>query len=114
MRQSDLNRETLPRWKGKGEDGNGPEVADLAQLVQMINLGRTIAVLPYSLADLMQSGLTLVPVTDAPVSILAVAWLTHDCRSSVGEFVAAALTITRGNKARLNSDPAQVRSANVP
>jgi DNA-binding transcriptional LysR family regulator len=99
LRQADLDRETLPRWKGKDEDGDGPEVADLPQLVQMINLGRTVAVLPRSLADLMQSGLTSVPVTDAPISTLAVAWSTRDRRPSVAEFVAAALTATKESSA---------------
>ncbi|WP_285681527.1 hypothetical protein [Actinoplanes sp. NBRC 103695] len=58
----------------------------------MINLGKIIAVLPRSLAELLPPGLTLVPVGDAPVSVLAVAWSAHEHRPAVAAFVAAALT----------------------
>jgi hypothetical protein len=55
---ADLAHETLPRWKGVPDNeggpelvsGDGPEIADAAQLIQMITLGRTIAVLPRSIA----------------------------------------------------------------
>lgn len=92
LREADLAHETFPRWADRDDSGDGPEVADLPQLVQMINLGKTVAVLPRSLAELLPPGLTLVPVGDAPVSVLAVAWSAHDHRPAVAAFVSAALT----------------------
>ena len=88
---ADLEHEPLPRWKGRSGEGSGPEVADIPQLVQMIILGRTIAVLPRSLAEPAHPALTLVRVADAPASHLVVARSQHDHRPLVTSFVAAAL-----------------------
>lgn len=60
-------------WPGL-ESGNGPEVADVPQLIPMIVLGRTIAVLPRSLAGPVPAELVCVPVTDAPPNRLVIAW----------------------------------------
>ena len=91
LRVADLEHEPMPRWKGRSDEGSGPEVADIPQLVQMIILGRTIAVLPRSLAEAAHPALTLVPVVDAPASHLVVAWSQHDHRPLVMSFIAAAL-----------------------
>ncbi len=64
---SDLEGETLPRWKGiPGGDGSGPEIADVVQMLQMIAVSRMIGVLPRSLVEPVPAGLVCVPVTDAP------------------------------------------------
>ncbi|NGO69426.1 LysR family transcriptional regulator [Streptomyces boncukensis] len=92
VRMSDLDGETLPRWKGvPGVDGSGPEVADVVQLLHMVALGRTVGVLPSSLVEPVPDGLAAVPVTDAPPSRLVLAWNEHDRRPLVASFVAAAL-----------------------
>ncbi|MGD0698413.1 MAG: LysR family transcriptional regulator [Trebonia sp.] len=97
VRMSDLEGETLPRWKlprGKGipgGDGTGPEVADVVQLLQMITVSRMIAVLPRSLVEPVGAGLVCVPVADAPPSRLVLAWNEQDRRPLVASFVAAAL-----------------------
>ncbi|NBH02273.1 LysR family transcriptional regulator [Amycolatopsis sp. SID8362] len=92
VRMSDLEGESLPRWKGvPGGDGTGPEVADVVQLVDMIKVGRMIGVLPRSLIEPMQVGVVCVPVIDAPPSRLVLAWNEHDRRPLVASFVAAAL-----------------------
>lgn len=91
LRVADLEHEPVPRWKGRSGEGSGPEVADIPQLVQMIMLGRTIAVLPRSLAEAAHPALTLVPVVDAPASHLVVARSQHDHRPLVRSFIAAAL-----------------------
>lgn len=94
LRLADLAGETLPRWKGVAwtgvpDDGTGPEIADGPQMVQLIRLGRTIAVLPRSLAEPLHPELVAVAVIDAPPSRLVVAWPQHDRRPLVAAFVAA-------------------------
>lgn len=91
-RMSDLEGETLPRWKGiPGGDGSGPEVADVVQMLQLITVGRMVGVLPRSLVEPVPAGLVCVPVTDAPPSRLVLAWNEQDRRPLVASFVAAAL-----------------------
>ncbi|CAM5257357.1 LysR family transcriptional regulator OS=Streptomyces tendae OX=1932 GN=GUR47_24170 PE=3 SV=1 [Streptomyces tendae] len=97
---ADLARETLPRWKGVRwtgvpEAGQGPEVTDAAEVLDMIRLGRTVAVLPRSLAQPMRPDLVYRPVTDAPHSELVLAWSRDDRRTMVASFVAAAVGATR-------------------
>jgi DNA-binding transcriptional LysR family regulator len=91
LRMADLEHEPMPRWKGRSDEGSGPEVADIPQLVQMIILGATIAVLPRSLAEAAHPGLTLVPVVDAPPSHLVVARPERDDRPLVTSFISAAV-----------------------
>lgn len=92
---ADLAQETLPRWKGvrwtgSPEAGQGPEVTDAAEVLHMIRLGRTVALLPRSLARPMHPDLVYRPVTDAPDSGLVLAWSQDDRRHLVASFVAAA------------------------
>lgn len=96
LRLADLDGERLPRWQGVDragvpDDGSGPEVADAPQMVQMIVLGRMIAVLPRSLAEPVHPELVCVPVTDGSMSRLVVAWSRRDERSLVASFVRAAV-----------------------
>ncbi|MFI8850016.1 LysR family transcriptional regulator [Streptomyces sp. NPDC053499] len=92
VRMSDLEGETLPRWKGvPGDDGTGPEVADVVQMLQMVTVGRMVGVLPRSLVEPVPAGLVRVPVTDAPPSRVVLAWTEQDHRPLVASFVAAAL-----------------------
>lgn len=88
---AELEHETLPRWKGIPDSGTGPEIADLPQMIQMILLGRTIALLPRSLVAQLPPGLVCVPVTDAPPSRLVIAWSQLDRRPLVTAFVDAAV-----------------------
>ncbi|WNE94131.1 LysR family transcriptional regulator [Streptomyces luomodiensis] len=96
VRMSDLEGETLPRWKGvPGGDGTGPEVVDVVQMLHMITVSRMIGVLPRSLVEPLPAGLVCVPVTDAPPSRLVLAWNEQDRRPLVASFVAAALGTRR-------------------
>ncbi len=106
---SDLEGETLPSWKGvPAGNGTGPEVADVVQLLHMITLGRTIAVLPRSLVEPLPPGLTCVPVADAPPSRLVLAWNRQDRRPMVAAFVTAAL------RQRRPAPPSDPREPAVP
>ncbi|MFI1092019.1 LysR family transcriptional regulator [Streptomyces sp. NPDC020917] len=96
VRLADLEHETLPRWKGVRwtgvpDDGSGPEIDDGPQMIQLITLGRTIAVLPRSLAGPLPADLVTVPVTDAPPSSIVVARSERDHRPLVAAFLAAAV-----------------------
>ncbi|WP_019548928.1 LysR family transcriptional regulator [Streptomyces sulphureus] len=93
---ADLARETLPRWKGVRWTGapearQGPEVTDAAEALHMIRLGRTVAILPRSLAEPMHPDLVYRPVADAPHSELVLAWSQDDRRRLVASFIAAAV-----------------------
>ena len=104
LRLADLQHETMPRWKGVPggwpglESGNGPEVADVPQLIPMIVLGRTIAMLPRSLIGPVPAELVCVPVTDAPPSHLVIAWSHLNQRALVTSFVEAAASARQGTR----------------
>ena len=91
VRLADLEGETMPRWKDVHDGGTGPEIGDVPQLVQMVILGRTIAMLPRSFVDPAPAGLVCLPVTDAPASRLVVARSELDRRPLVAAFVEAAV-----------------------
>ncbi|WP_211245858.1 LysR substrate-binding domain-containing protein [Actinomadura oligospora] len=98
VRTSDLDGETLPRWKGvPGGDGTGPEVVDVIQLLHMVKVGRMVGVLPRSLVAPVPPGLVCVPVTNAPPSHLVLAWNAQDRRPLVTSFVIAALGHLEGS-----------------
>lgn len=100
LRMADLEGETLPRWKGVPDNGSGsgsyggsgPEIVDVAQMTQLIMLGRTIAILPRSSVEPLHPGLVHKPVTDAPPSRMVVAWSQLDHRPLVASFVDAAVS----------------------
>ncbi|GAA2580133.1 LysR family transcriptional regulator [Winogradskya consettensis] len=102
---ADLAQETFPRWKGvrwtgAPEGNEGPEVTDAAEVLQMIRLGRTVAILPRSLARPPHPDLVYRPVTDAPTSELVIAWAQEDSRLLVAAFITAATdAATEANKA---------------
>jgi DNA-binding transcriptional LysR family regulator len=71
LRLTDLRvLETDPsnRWPssdGTYPDGPGPQVHNHEQLLQLIGLGRTMAVLPESVRGSLRGGHAVVPVLDA-------------------------------------------------
>jgi DNA-binding transcriptional LysR family regulator len=94
LRTADLQGETLPRWHGVAADGaTGPEVADMTQLAQLVALGRTIAVLPRSVAEPLGPDLVRVTVADADPSTLVVAWPSASPARHVATFVQVASTV---------------------
>ncbi|MGW5643922.1 LysR family transcriptional regulator [Saccharopolyspora sp. NPDC003752] len=108
VRMSDLDGETLPRWKGvPGGEGTGPEVADVIQLLHMVTVNRMIGVLPRSLVEPAPTGLICIPVTDAPPSRLVLAWNEQDRRPLVASFVAAA--VRNRNRSSAQGESSTVR-----
>ena len=83
----------LPRWPrkdGSYPDGPGPEVREHGQLLQLIALGRTTAVLPESTRGHLPHGLAAVPVLDAPTVTTVIAWPPHSRSLALAGFVRAA------------------------
>lgn len=83
----------LPRWPGPDggyPDGPGPRVRDHAQLYQLIASGRASAILPESYRTQLRDGLTIVPVSDAPVVTTVIAWPPHSRSRAVAGLVSTA------------------------
>jgi DNA-binding transcriptional LysR family regulator len=91
---NELRNEPLPRWPGMDADSaSGPEVRDSAQLIQLIALGRAVAVLPESMLPGLGQNLIGVPVPDAPPTALMIAWPERSHSLAVAAFVRAAGTV---------------------
>lgn len=91
VRLADLAGETMPRWPG-APSGDGPAPHDSGQLMQLIALGRLIAVLPESVAGQVRQDLVCVPVSDAPSTTLVVAWPEQSRSLAAAAFVRATVT----------------------
>jgi DNA-binding transcriptional LysR family regulator len=93
---ADLPGLPAPRWPrrdGTYPAGPGPEVRDHAQLLQLIALGRTSAVLPESVRTQLRDGLTAVPVVDAPPVTTVIAWPPHSRSRAVADLVRTAIRL---------------------
>jgi DNA-binding transcriptional LysR family regulator len=88
---ADLAGEPMPRWPGMSpEEASGPEVRDSAQLLLLVALGRTVAVLPASVERHIRDDLVTVPVLDGTVTTTVVAWPERSRSQAVAAFVRAA------------------------
>lgn len=70
----DLPPPRWPRRDGSYSAGAGPQVHNHEQLLQLIGLGRTLAVLPESVRAQLRGGQTAVPLVDAPRVTTVIAW----------------------------------------
>ena len=83
----------LARWPlpdGTYPDGPGIEVRNLTQLVQMIELGRAVAVLPEIVHTVPHEGLAMIPVVDAPQVTTVIAWPPHSRSRALADLVRVA------------------------
>lgn len=83
----------LPRWPrddGSYPDGPGPEVHDNTQLLQLIALGRTVAVLPESVRAHLHDDIAAVPLLDAPPVTTVIAWPPHSRSLALAQLVRTA------------------------
>ena len=88
LQLEDLEGEPKPRWPGMTNDG--PEIRDSAQLMQLIALGRVVAVLPETVRTNLHPDLVAIPVMDAGPSGVVLAWPERSRSRSVAAFVRAA------------------------
>lgn len=91
IRMADLDGEAFPRFPGAG--GDGPLVRDGGQLMQLIALGRAVAVLPESARRHLRADLVAVPVSDGPPTAIAVAWPEWSRSRAVAAFARAAARV---------------------
>jgi DNA-binding transcriptional LysR family regulator len=86
----------LPRWPrsdGSYPDGAGPQVRNHEQLLQLIALGRTLAVLPESARAGLRSGYAVVPLVDAPRVTTVIAWPPQSTSRPLSVLVRTALRL---------------------
>jgi DNA-binding transcriptional LysR family regulator len=89
---ADLRAQPLPLWpEVTAEERDAAR--DPGHLSQLIALGRLLALAPASTARHLRTDLTVVPVTDAPVSTLVVAWPPGAGSPALDAFVAAAVEV---------------------
>ncbi|GAB3439923.1 LysR family transcriptional regulator [Streptomonospora sediminis] len=95
VRLAELAGESFPRWKGvPGSVGDGPETTDITQLIPLVRIGRTVAVLPRSLVSPIPDGVACVPVEDTEPSRIVIARNEYDHRDSVVALINAAVAAT--------------------
>ncbi|RKS77862.1 DNA-binding transcriptional LysR family regulator [Motilibacter peucedani] len=89
---ADLRGETQPRWPEARPGVTGHPVSDTDQLLQLIRLGRMVAVLPESVRDRLPAGTVSRPVVDADPATLVIAWARSSTSLRVAAFVRAAIS----------------------
>ncbi|GIH19706.1 LysR family transcriptional regulator [Rugosimonospora africana] len=89
---ADLAGETMPQWPEAAELGPGPVVRDAGELMQLVALGRAVALVGETALDRPHRGVTYRPVRDAPPAMLVVAWPEGSRSRQVAAFVRAART----------------------
>jgi DNA-binding transcriptional LysR family regulator len=111
LRLADLEGETLPRLRGQDDTtATGPVVQDSTQLLQMIALERTIAVLPASASHYLRRELVCVPLVDAAPITAALAWPERSTSRALAAFVRVAAEIAEKHRHGTSMDT-PVRSA---
>jgi DNA-binding transcriptional LysR family regulator len=95
VRMADLAGEPMPRWPGKpgSHADGGLVVSDAGQLMQLIALGRMVAVVGESVRGRLLPGLLCRPVADAPAATVVIAWPRSSTSRRVAAFVRAATAV---------------------
>ncbi|MCQ0011586.1 LysR substrate-binding domain-containing protein [Actinomadura madurae] len=86
---ADLEGEARPHAPYGTGPGDGPAISDGGQLMQLIALGRAVAILPASMRGLLREDLTAVPVRDAEPTTLVLAWPETSRSRALAAFVRA-------------------------
>jgi DNA-binding transcriptional LysR family regulator len=89
----DLPMPRWPRLDGTYPDGPGPELRDLAQVLQLVRLGRAAIVLPESARVNLHDGLAVVPLSDALKVTTVIAWPPHSTSVGVAGLVRTATNL---------------------
>jgi DNA-binding transcriptional LysR family regulator len=89
---AELRAQPLPLWpEVPPEERDGAR--DPGHLSQLIALGRLLALVPASAAHHLRTDLSVVPVSDAPLSTLVIAWPAGTASPAVAALVAAATEV---------------------
>jgi len=86
LQLAELEDEPMPNWS----EENGARVHHTAELMQLIALGRLIALLPESVRANLRSDLVAIPVLDAEPTVIVLAWPERSRSRAVAAFVRAA------------------------
>ena len=105
VRMTDLDGETMPHYPGAAADvrATGPTVRDVGQLMQLITLGRMVALVTESAVARQYRGVVYRPVSDAPTATIVVAWAQQSRSRQVAAFVAAARAVATAESAAQGS-----------
>jgi len=87
---ADLRGEPQPRWPEARPGVTGHPITGTDQLLQLIRLGRLVAVLPESVRDRLPPGTVSRPIKDAEPATLVIAWPQASTSRDVAAFVRAA------------------------
>ncbi|MEO3824298.1 LysR family transcriptional regulator [Actinomadura sp. B10D3] len=90
---ADLDGEVQPHAPYGARPGDGPVISDGGQLMQLIALGRAVAILPASMRGLLRDDLTAVPVRDAEPTTLVLAWPETSRSRALAAFVRATAAV---------------------
>jgi len=93
---ADLAGETMPQWPEATDLGPGPVVRDAGELMQLVALGRVVALVSDSAAERPYRGVVYRPVPDAEPATLVVAWPEGSRSRHVAAFVRAARAAAAG------------------
>jgi DNA-binding transcriptional LysR family regulator len=89
VRMADLSDQPVPRWP-EDPPTTGQPIHDAGQLMNLIALGRLVAVLPESIRDRLPSDVICRPVPDADEVTTVVAWPQRSRSRLVAGFVQSA------------------------
>jgi DNA-binding transcriptional LysR family regulator len=92
---ADLTDQTIPEWPEAADPGPGPRVRDVGELMQLVALGRAVALVTESGVGRPHRGVTYRLVRDAPPATLVVAWPEGSRSRHVAAFVTAARIAAR-------------------
>jgi len=91
---ADLAGETMPQWPEATALGPGPVIRDAGELMQLVALGRMVALVSDSAAERPYRGVVYRPVPDAEPATLVVAWPEDSRSPAVAAFVRAARSVS--------------------
>ncbi|MEV4345262.1 LysR family transcriptional regulator [Actinoplanes sp. NPDC049596] len=90
LHMADLAGEELPQFPEAAHPGPGPRVGDVSELMQLVALGRAVALVSESASQRPHRGVVYRPVLDAVPATLVLAWAESSRSREVAAFVNAA------------------------
>ncbi|MBE1592865.1 LysR family transcriptional regulator [Nonomuraea angiospora] len=99
VRLAELEDDPTPCWPGRHSDLHDPSM-----LMQLVALGRLIAVVPESVRDQLRRDLVCVPVLDGPPTTVVLAWPEGARSRALAAFVRTATTVAARHCSAANGD----------
>lgn len=100
LRTADLRDENVHGRPGSPTGSEaGPEAGSLTELLQLVALGQTVAMVPRFVTTPLRHDLASVPVTDAQPVTLLLAWPAHSTSPAIAALARAAGAASPGGEA---------------